>query len=80
MSYFQSYIFTDEESPCLNGKYETISECSSSGNTGFSKANSSVLIGFLNVFLWASNIWFLYKETAWYTDSHPSMNPTSLGA
>jgi hypothetical protein len=26
----------------------------------------SVIIGFLNVFLWSANVWFLYKETKWY--------------
>lgn len=29
----------------------------------FSKLVISLILGFLNVFLWASNLWFLYKET-----------------
>ncbi len=33
----------------------------------FAEANVSVIFGFLNVFLWSSNIWFLYKETHWCT-------------
>ena len=27
---------------------------------------SAVLLGFLNFFLWTSNLWYLYKETAWF--------------
>ncbi|KAJ9583410.1 hypothetical protein L9F63_022245, partial [Diploptera punctata] len=26
----------------------------------------SVILGFLNFFLWASDLWFLYKETPWF--------------
>lgn len=33
----------------------------------FGGANGSVMLGFLNFFLWASNLWFVYKETAWFT-------------
>lgn len=32
----------------------------------FSSLNISVLLGFLNFFLWASDLWFLYKETHWF--------------
>lgn len=28
----------------------------------FGKVNVSLIFGFLNVFLWASNLWFIYKE------------------
>jgi len=38
-----------------------------SGN--FKKANVSIIVGFLNFFLWASNLWFLYKETSWFSGS-----------
>ena len=24
-------------------------------------------MGFLNFFLWAANLWYLYKETAWFS-------------
>jgi len=30
-------------------------------------ANASVVFGFLNFFLWASNLWFVYKETHWFS-------------
>jgi len=78
----ESYITTDEQSPCHTGNIYNVTgikDCNSSINTGFSKANSSVLIGFLNVFLWASNIWFLYKETSWYNDRNQMPAPGSFG-
>ena len=25
-----------------------------------------MLLGFLNFFLWTGNLWYLYKETAWF--------------
>ncbi|XP_065573474.1 synaptophysin-like protein 2 isoform X2 [Artemia franciscana] len=30
-----------------------------------------ILLGFLNFFLWASNLWFVYKETAWFQPRAP---------
>ncbi|XP_023714593.1 synaptophysin-like protein 2 isoform X2 [Cryptotermes secundus] len=32
----------------------------------FSELTISVIFGFLNFFLWASDLWFLYKETPWF--------------
>uniref|UniRef100_T1IT37 MARVEL domain-containing protein n=1 Tax=Strigamia maritima TaxID=126957 RepID=T1IT37_STRMM len=32
----------------------------------FATLNVSVLLGFLNFFLWAANLWFIYKETTWF--------------
>lgn len=29
------------------------------------------IFGFLNFFLWAANLWFLYKETAWFQGNQP---------
>jgi len=34
----------------------------------FGGANASVILGFLNFFLWASSLWFVYKETAWFAN------------
>lgn len=34
--------------------------------SSFSSLNISILFGFLNFFLWASDLWFLYKETVWF--------------
>eukprot|EP00092_Neocalanus_flemingeri_P012898 GFUD01013895.1.p1 GENE.GFUD01013895.1~~GFUD01013895.1.p1 ORF type:complete len:265 (-),score=66.07 GFUD01013895.1:335-1129(-) len=45
--------------------YTKIGECHTTSRGHFGGANVSVLFGFLNFFLWASNLWFLYKETGW---------------
>ncbi|XP_071532886.1 synaptophysin-like isoform X2 [Panulirus ornatus] len=42
--------------------------CHSSKEPGFSGLYISIILGFLNVFLWASNLWFLYKETHFFKD------------
>ncbi|KAK9890360.1 hypothetical protein WA026_010455 [Henosepilachna vigintioctopunctata] len=35
-------------------------------SSSFSSLNISVILGFLNFFLWAADLWFLYKETSWF--------------
>ncbi|KAJ8951934.1 hypothetical protein NQ318_013600 [Aromia moschata] len=30
-----------------------------------------VIFGFLNFFLWAADLWFVYKETAWFPGNQP---------
>ncbi|KAJ1527616.1 hypothetical protein ONE63_007579 [Megalurothrips usitatus] len=40
--------------------------CTGAATSSFSSLNISVLLGFLNFFLWASDLWFLYKETHWF--------------
>ncbi|XP_053172105.1 synaptoporin b [Scomber japonicus] len=32
----------------------------------WSRLNTSVVFGFVNVVLWVGNIWFVFKETGWY--------------
>ncbi|KAK7074168.1 hypothetical protein SK128_021264 [Halocaridina rubra] len=32
----------------------------------YAKLVISIILGFLNVFLWGSNLWFLYKETHFF--------------
>lgn len=39
-------------------------KCRSQYEPSFGKLDISIILGFLNMFLFASNIWFLYKETA----------------
>ncbi|XP_055367450.1 synaptoporin isoform X2 [Betta splendens] len=34
--------------------------------------NISVVFGFLNVFVWAGNAWFVYKETRWHSQKFVS--------
>ncbi|XP_037777160.1 synaptophysin-like isoform X2 [Penaeus monodon] len=40
--------------------------CVGDREPNYSKLVISVILGFLNVFLWASNLWFLYKETHYF--------------
>lgn len=42
--------------------------------TSFSSLNISLLFGFLNFFLWASDLWFLYKETYWFKDRQQTVD------
>ncbi|KAL1492890.1 hypothetical protein ABEB36_011063 [Hypothenemus hampei] len=44
--------------------------------SSYSQLNISVIFGFLNFFLWAADLWFLYKETAWFQGNAP---PTTSG-
>ncbi|RZC33026.1 synaptoporin [Asbolus verrucosus] len=41
--------------------------------SNFSTLNISIF-GFLNFFLWAADLWFLYKETAWFQGNQPQTN------
>ena len=43
--------------------------CEATQRGSFGGANASVLLGFLNWFLWSANLWFLYKETRWFKGS-----------
>jgi len=43
-----------------------VQSCEALDRGRFGGANGSVLLGFLNFFLWASNLWFVYKETHWF--------------
>lgn len=45
----------------------------------FSRLNISLILGFLNFFLWASDLWFLYKETIWF-QGRSATQPTVTGA
>lgn len=40
--------------------------CTKAWAGSFSSLNIAILLGFLNFFLWASDLWFLYKETHWF--------------
>lgn len=39
------------------------------------------LLGYLNFFLWASDLWFLYKETIWFQNRNgvPAMASSPSG-
>jgi len=45
--------------------------CAAVSSGSFSTLNVSAILGFLNFFLWASDLWFLYKETQWFKNISP---------
>jgi len=66
------WLFTDDESICIKNpnatfQYTDVKDCSVEFEGNYKKANVSIIVGFLNFFLWASNLWFLYKETSWFS-------------
>ncbi|XP_060114039.1 synaptophysin-like protein 1 [Heteronotia binoei] len=59
--------------PCKSGKVKCLfDEVSSMGSL-----NVSVVVGFLNLILWAGNAWFVYKET--HLHSPPAAEPPNPG-
>ncbi|XP_071761618.1 synaptoporin b [Centroberyx gerrardi] len=40
--------------------------CTATQEPLWSGLNTSVVFGFVNLILWAGNIWFVFKETGWY--------------
>jgi len=70
-----NFLFNDKMSICQqqnNGYVVTnVKKCTVDFLGNFKKANVSVIVGFLNFFLWTSNLWFLYKETSWFSGSQP---------
>jgi len=67
----ENWIFTSTSSICKKADKKPIStavnNCVAVSAGHFAKANVSIILGFLNFFLWASNLWFLYKETSWFS-------------
>lgn len=51
-------------------------DCSIS-TSNFSSLDISVILGFLNFFLWASDLWFLYKETEWFQEKQAAPAATT---
>ncbi|XP_054473680.1 synaptoporin b [Anoplopoma fimbria] len=41
-------------------------KCTATQEPVWSRLNTSVVFGFVNVILWVGNIWFVFKETGWY--------------
>lgn len=79
-----SWLYSSQRliSVCLKSGENTyentwIKDCSSLFTSTFGEANVSVIVGFLNVFLWSTNVWFVYKETKWYTPDTGVQNPGS---
>ncbi|XP_023343922.1 synaptophysin [Eurytemora carolleeae] len=53
--------------------FTIIESCTSTYAGTFAGGNVSVLLGFLNVFLWSANTWFLYKETRMYNPNRGNL-------
>ncbi|CAL9704811.1 unnamed protein product [Knipowitschia caucasica] len=41
-------------------------KCTITQESHWARLNTSVVFGFVNLVLWAGNIWFVFKETGWY--------------
>jgi len=54
-----------------------VNHCVSYFAANFADLNISIIIGFLNFFLWTVNLWFLYKETSWFLENGPSAGTDS---
>lgn len=52
--------------------YQLPCHCIEPVGSSFFTLNVSVIFGFLNFFLWAANLWFLYKETTWFVNAQPA--------
>lgn len=44
----------------------TGNNCQSAGYPGYANIIVSCIIGFGNIILWCGDVWFVFKETAWY--------------
>lgn len=47
--------------------------CRNQGSFQSSKLSASVAFGFLNLFLWISNVWFVYKESPFHPEPNKEM-------
>ncbi|XP_063397819.1 synaptophysin-like isoform X2 [Mytilus trossulus] len=67
------------------GQFDEIDDCKIPSNScvqtvfpNFASLNVSVIFGFLNMLVWAGNLWFLYKETPWFkVRSKPPQEPST---
>lgn len=57
---------------CINGN-----KCTFIG-AKYAALTIAILLGFLNVFVWSGNMWFLWKETPWHTANRRNQ-PATLG-
>ncbi|XP_003973401.1 synaptoporin b [Takifugu rubripes] len=53
--------------------------CAVTQEPHWSRLNSSVVFGFVNVVLWVGNIWFIFKETGWYKTGQRYPTRTASG-
>ncbi|XP_034019265.1 synaptophysin-like protein 1 [Thalassophryne amazonica] len=58
---------TDGISTTLTLCKQTNITCEVTDYASMRSLNISVVLGFLNMFIWAGNAWFVYKETRWHS-------------
>lgn len=63
-------LFSEDQCPvtCTTSDSDTVAS--------FAKVNFSLIMGFLNAFVWGANLWFLYKETPWFSSGDQQSSPT----
>lgn len=74
----EDWLTTTNVTVCFqkDGHYTSkIKSCTPISSGSWGGANASILLGFLNFFLWASNLWFIYKDTAWFANRAQSGIP-----
>lgn len=52
---------------CKAGASHAYNSCSVQDAATYGALNVSILLGFLNLFVWGMNLWFLFKETPWHS-------------
>jgi len=55
-----------------------VQTCNPTFTGSFGGANVSCIFGFLNFFLWACNLWYLYKETTWFKPGPEQANQPDI--
>ncbi|KAB7496493.1 Synaptophysin [Armadillidium nasatum] len=50
-------------------------DCKITEEPDFAKLNISIILGFLNLFLFTSNLWFIYKETSFFASKVDQSQP-----
>ncbi|XP_055338232.1 synaptophysin-like [Paramacrobiotus metropolitanus] len=64
----------------LTEKFPSCNSCLPGQSPNYANLNISVLLGFLNFFIWCGNVWFLWKETAWYRARYPAEGGQPMGS
>lgn len=52
---------------CQAGMQNAYETCKVTEGATYGALNVSILLGFLNLFVWGMNLWFLFKETPWHS-------------
>ncbi|XP_070557520.1 synaptophysin-like [Ptychodera flava] len=55
-------------------------DCNLEKNPSYATLNVSIVFGFLNMFVWGGNVWFVYKETGWFDKYTQSKTETPKAA